>query len=341
MKAIEGALQKLIRGEDLKQGEIETVLNEMIDRKATPAQIGAFLVALHLKGESAEELAGAASFLRSQARKLRKSFPDLVDTCGTGGDRAHTINLSTAAAMVAAGAGVRIAKHGNRAVSSQAGSADVLQALGIDIEASPEAAEEAIETIGIGFFFAPLWHPAMKAVAPIRRELGIRTLFNLLGPLLNPAAPTAQVLGVFSIEWLEPMAESLRRLGSKRAFVVHGEDGLDEFTLTGKTHVVELREGSLQRYDLTPEELGLPRCSLADLRGGDAEQNARRIVSVLKGEEGAVTDAILLNSAAAILVASQAADWKEALERAREAIRSGSALQKLEAWKRHCPLRPN
>jgi anthranilate phosphoribosyltransferase len=339
MTAIQSALKKLVERENLDPSEIELVFQEILGGEAIASQVGAFLVALRLKGETVEELAGAASVLRAQAKKPKREFPDAVDTCGTGGDNSHTVNLSTAAALVVAGAQVRMAKHGNRAISSRCGSADLFQALGVNIEkCSPEAAVESLQEIGIGFFFAPFWHPAMKAVASIRQELGVRTIFNLLGPLLNPVHVKSQVLGVFSPQWLQPMAQTLDRLGVERAMVVHGEDGVDEITLTGKTKVFELAQGKIRSYEISPEQFGLKRCAPNDLKGGDAQENAKKILAVLKGEKGPLADAIILNAAAAIRVEGKAKDWKEGMERAQDSIRSGSALEKLKALRKKFPV---
>ncbi|MBI4208845.1 MAG: anthranilate phosphoribosyltransferase [Deltaproteobacteria bacterium] len=339
MTAIQSALKKLVERQNLSQGEMESVFEEILGGKAPASQVGALLVALRLKGETVEELAGAASVLRAQAKKPKREFPDAVDTCGTGGDNSHTVNLSTAAALVAAGAQVRIAKHGNRAVSSRCGSADLFQSLGVNIESClPEAAVESLQEIGISFFFAPFWHPAMKAVALVRQELGVRTIFNLLGPLLNPVHVKLQVLGVFSPQWLQPMAQTLDRLGAERAIVVHGEDGVDEITLTGQTKVFELAQRKIHSYEISPEQFGLKRCVSSDLKGGDAQENAERIINILKGEKGPLADAITLNAAAAILIGGKAKDWTEGIERAQDSIRSGSALKKLEALRKRFPV---
>lgn len=324
-------LQKLIDRHDLAASEAGAVFDQLMDGRLTPSQIGAFLTALRMKGESVEELTGAAAAMRRHAVLIDTGGMPVVDTCGTGGDRAGTFNISTTAAFVVAGAGVPVAKHGNRAVTSQCGSADVLVALGINIEAPPETVEECIRDIGIGFLFAPHLHPAMKHAVPVRRELGIRTIFNMLGPLTNPANARGQILGVFAPELTEIFAAVLRALGSKRAFVVHGRDGLDEITVTTTTRVTELRDGRLRTYELDPLPLIGDYHSLDSLRGGSPEANAAITRRVLAGESGAARDIVILNAAAGIAAGGKAADLPQGFELAKISIDSGQAAAKLQA----------
>ncbi len=327
---IKEGIAKVVTGEDLTETEMMAVMDEIMRGLATPAQIGAFLTALRLKGETVEEITGAAKVMRKKALRVKAPKGRVVDTCGTGGDGSNTFNISTAAAFVAAGAGVVIAKHGNRSVSSRCGSADVLMALGVNIEADVKKVENCLKEIGVGFLFAPLLHKTMKHVAQPRREIGIRTIFNILGPLINPAGATCQVLGVYDRELTEPIAHVLRRLGSHHALVVSGEDGLDEMTLTAETRVSELRDGGVTTYHISPEELGLNRCSPPDLTGGDADANARIIRDILGGKKGPQRDVVVLNAAAAIMVGGLARDLKEGIRLAEESIDSGRALEKLE-----------
>lgn len=327
---IKEGISKVVKGESLTEAEMMAVMDEIMRGLATPAQIGAFLTALRLKGETVEEITGAAKVMRKKVLKVKAQRERIVDTCGTGGDESHTFNISTAAAFVSAGAGVVIAKHGNRSVSSRCGSADVLMALGVNIEADAKKVEMCLKEIGVGFLFAPLFHKAMKYVAGARREIGIRTIFNILGPLTNPAGATCQVLGVYDRRLTEPLAHVLNRLGSHHALVVRGEDGLDEMTLTAETRVSELKDGKVRTYHISPEDLGFNRCLPSDLTGGDAETNARIIRDILKGKEGPQRDVVVLNAAAAIMVGGLARDLKEGIRLAEESIDSGRALEKLE-----------
>ncbi len=325
---IQQAVAKLIERQDLTRAEMVQVMDEIAEGAATPAQAGALLVALRLKGETVDEITGAAEVMRARVDRVRVDREVFVDTCGTGGDGRHTFNISTAAAFAVAGAGVCVAKHGNRAVSSKAGSADVLAALGVNVDAAKDVAERAIAEIGIGFLFAPRLHPAFKAVAGIRRELGVRTIFNLLGPLANPAGARHQVMGVYEARWVPVLGGVLAALGARHAFVVHGE-GLDEITVTGMTHVCEVKEGRVERYSMLPEDLGLPRHELSALAGGDAVENARILRDVLDGQKGAPRDAVLANAAAALVAAGAARDLRHGVQVAAQSIDRGAAREKL------------
>jgi anthranilate phosphoribosyltransferase len=299
--------------------------------EATPAQIGGFLVALRLKGETADEIAGAAEAMRAHVVPVNPKRDDLVDTAGTGGDGARTINISTAAALVAAAAGAAVAKHGNRAVSSACGSADVLEALGFELEQEPARIAQSIDELGFGFLFAPSHHPAMRHAAPVRRELATRTVFNVLGPLTNPAGARAQVVGVYSEHLVRTIAEVLAQLGAHRAYVVHGAGGIDELSPVGLNLVAEVVDGSIRERELDPEaELGVARCSVDELRGGTPAENAAAVRDVLDGADGGRRSAILLNAAGAIAAAGHAEDLREGLELARETIDSGAAAERLE-----------
>jgi anthranilate phosphoribosyltransferase len=326
---IQQALVKIVDRIDLTRAEMVEVMNEIADGGATQAQVGAFLAALRIKGETVEEITGAAEVMRARADRVRVERAIFVDTCGTGGDCRNTFNISTTAAFVVAGAGVCVAKHGNRAVSSRAGSADVLGALGVDVDAAKELVERAIHEIGIGFLFAPRLHPAFKAVAATRRELGIRTVFNLLGPLANPAGARHQVMGVYEPRWVPIIGGVLSALGAAHAFVVHG-DGLDEITVTGMTHVCEVKGGACERYAMMPEDLGLPRHTLAEIAGGDAERNARILRDVLDGQRGAPRDAALANAAAGLVTAGAADNLRAGVVLAAESIDRGAAREKLD-----------
>jgi anthranilate phosphoribosyltransferase len=325
---IQQALGRLLDRHDLTRAEMAQVMTEIADGGATPAQVGAFLAALRLKGETVEEIAGAAEVMRARVDRVHVAKDVFVDTCGTGGDGRSTFNISTGAAFVVAGAGVTVAKHGNRAVSSKAGSADVLAALGVDVEAPKEAVERAIEEVGIGFLFAPRLHPAFKAVAGIRRELGARTIFNLLGPLANPAGARHQVMGVYEPRWVPVLGGVLAALGAAHAFVVHGE-GLDEIAVTGMTHVCEVKGGACERYALLPEDLGLPRHPEAEIAGGDAARNAAILRDVLGGQKGAPRDAVLANAAAALVAAGAATDLRSGVRVGEQSIDRGAAAEKL------------
>lgn len=327
---IRKALKKVTEGKDLPESEMEKVMSQIMNGEAEPALLGAFLTGLRMKGESVQEIAGAAKVMREKAEKVSVSVDKVLDTCGTGGDGADTFNISTVSAFVAAGAGVTVAKHGNKAVSSRSGSADVLAKLGVNIQANKATVEKCIKELGIGFLFAPLLHPAMKNAVAVRKALGIRTIFNVLGPLTNPAGARYQVIGVYDPRWLIPFAEVLRGLGSKRAFIVHGHDGLDEIALTSKTHVAELNNGQISTYDIEPERFGLEKCHLEDLKGGDPETNAQLILRLLDGEKGPKRNVVLLNAAAGI-AAVKGISLEEGFKEAEKSIDSGSAKKKLES----------
>jgi len=306
-------------------------MDSVMRGEATPAQIGGFLVALRLKGETADEIAGFAEAMRAHVVPVRPTRSDLVDTAGTGGDGAHTLNISTAAALVAAAAGTAVAKHGNRAVSSSSGSADVLEALGFELDLTPERIARSIDELGFGFMFAPTHHPAMRHAAPVRRELAARTVFNVLGPLTNPAGARAQVVGVYAPELVRTLAEVLARLGATRAFVVHGAEGIDELSPAGPNLVGEVVQGNVSERTIDPLELGVPRCDPRELVGGTPAENAARTRAIFEGSEsGGARDAILLNAAGAIAAGGHAADLREGLALAREALDSGAAAERLE-----------
>jgi anthranilate phosphoribosyltransferase len=329
---IQQALARLLDGESLSRGDARAVMGAIMEGEATAAQIGALLVALRLKGETADEIAGFAEAVRAHALAVRPQRDDLVDTAGTGGDGAATINISTAAALVAAAAGAGVAKHGNRAVSSACGSADVLEALGFDLELPPERIERSIDELGFGFLFAPAHHPGFRHAAPVRRELAARTVFNVLGPLTNPAGARAQVVGVYSPELVRTIADVLVRLGSRRAFVVHGAGGLDELSPAGPNLVCEVVEGAVVERMIDPLELGIERSDPRELRGGLPDENAAALRSVLSGDDrGPRRDAVVLNAGGAIAAAGHAADLREGVAVAAEAIDSGAAAERLDA----------
>jgi anthranilate phosphoribosyltransferase len=348
------ALHHLTNHNPLSRAEARDVMADVLTGKCTDAQIAALLIALRMKGETVEEIVGFAEAIRSAAAPLpiertgaaalavsgtgRDALADeavddasLVDTSGTGGDASGTFNISTATALVTAGAGVRVAKHGNRSISSKCGSADVVEALGINIQLSPERAAQCLRDVGICFLFAPNLHPAMKQVQTVRRELRMRTMFNLLGPLTNPARASGQVVGVYSLDLVEKLAEALSMLGLRRALVVHGLDGLDEITITGTTRVAEAREGSVRSYEVEPEEFGMARATLPDISGGDATENAAIIRAILNGEKSPRRDVVLLNTAAALVAAGRADRIADAIALATESIDSGAAAGKLKA----------
>jgi anthranilate phosphoribosyltransferase len=328
---IQQALHQVLDGRSLDQEQAREVMDEIMRGEATPAQIGGFLVALRAKGESAAEIAGCAEAMRAHVLPVRPRREDLVDTAGTGGDGARTINISTAAALVAAAAGAAVAKHGNRAVSSACGSADVLEALGFTLEQEPARIEQSIDDLGFGFLFAPAHHPAMRHAAAVRKELATRTVFNVLGPLTNPAGARAQVVGVYSEQLVRTIAEVLAHLGARRAFVVHGAGGIDELSPVGPNLVAEVVDGTVHERQVDPEaELGLPRCSVDELRGGTPAENAAAVREVFEGADGGRRSAILLNAAGAIAAAGHAADLREGLAVAREAVDSGAAAERLE-----------
>lgn len=330
MSRIREALDQLAIGRDLPEELVADIMNDLLEGSLTPAQVGGLLFGLRIKGESAEEIAAFAKALRTISRKI--PAPDgAVDTCGTGGDGTGTFNISTTAAFVVAGAGVPVAKHGNRFASSRCGSADVLEQLGVHINQTPEESTQCLHEVGIAFLFAPLYHPAMGKVASFRRELGIRTIFNLLGPLLNPASAPYQLLGVSSPVLLVKMAEALKLLDNKRALVVVGDDGLDEVTLTGRTHAILVDQGVLKPFEFFPEDYGFKRCSLDALRGGSPEENARLTQGILQGESGPKRDIVLLNAGIAIYVAKRAKTIQDGIDLARYSLDSGQAFGKLNA----------
>jgi len=341
---IKNAIGKVVRGEDLGEQEMERAMDEIISGKATPAQIGAFITALRIKGETVEEITGAARALRARAGALNLNNHSvnldrdeinieeetILDTCGTGGDGTRTFNVSTATALVAAGAGVKVAKHGNRAVSSQCGSADVLERLGVNLDLTRSDVERCLRECGIGFLYAPLFHSAMKHAAGPRQEIGLRTIFNLLGPLTNPAGASAQVMGVYAPELTEKLAQVLDRLGTREAFVVCGEGSLDEISICGPTRVSHLKDNQVRTFELTPEELGFQRAGLESIRGGDAAANARIIRSILEGEPGPKREMVLMNAAAAFMAAGLDNNFQDGIRRAEASIDSGQARNKLD-----------
>lgn len=336
---IQDVIGKLLQREDLTEEEAAAVMAQVMEGEATPAQIAGLLVALRMKGETAEEITGFARVMREKAVAVRPQRHPLADTCGTGGDRVKTFNVSTAAAFVVAGAGVAVAKHGNRSVTSKCGSADVLEALEVTLDLGPEDVARCIDEVGIGFMFAPRYHPAMKHAAPVRRELGARTVFNLLGPLTNPARATAQVLGVPGPEWAETLARVLSKLGAARAFVVHGACGVDEISIAGETLVHEVRDGEVTSYSIAPEDFGLSSADPQSVSGGGAAENARVLLRILEGEAGPRRDMVLLNAAAAIVAGGRGADLAEGIALAAEAIDSGAALARLRALQAFCANR--
>ncbi len=333
---IKKAIGQVINGKNLNEQEMLTVMNEIMSGGATAAQIGSFITALRMKGETVEEITGAVRVMREKVTKIATGVDVngdgiVLDTCGTGGDGSGTFNVSTTSAFVAAAAGIVVAKHGNRSISSNCGSADVLEAAGVVLDLDPGDIGKCIQQVGIGFLFAPALHSAMKHAIGPRKEIGVRTIFNILGPLTNPASANVQVVGVFSEELTEPLAKVLGKLGTKRALVVHGEGGLDELTVTGSTRVSELINGDVKTYSLTPEDIDLPRSTIADLKGGEtAAESADQLRAVLDGEKGPKRDMVLLNSGAALMVAGGSPDIKAGVNDAREIIDSGRAIQKLE-----------
>jgi anthranilate phosphoribosyltransferase len=327
---VQEALARLLDGRDLSRTASREVMGEIMEGKATPAQIGGFLVALRLKGETAAEIAGCAEAMRAHVLAVRPKRNDLVDTAGTGGDGAGTFNISTAAALVAAAVGAAVAKHGNRAVSSSSGSADVLEALGFELELPAERIERSIDELGFGFLFAPSHHPAMRHAAPVRKELATRTVFNVLGPLTNPAGARAQVVGVYSAELVPTIATVLARLGARRAFVVHGAGGIDELSPAGPNLVCEVRGGKVRRRQIDPRDFGVPRCRPSDLAGGSPAENAATIREIFTGSKGAKREAVLLNAGGAIAAGGHARDLEEGYRNATEVLDSGAAGQRLE-----------
>ena len=328
---IPALLDKVLRRETLTMDEAADVMAVIMRGEATPAQISALLVGLTMKGERPAEIAGMARTMRAHAVQLSKAYPNVFDTCGTGGDRSGTFNISSAAALVVAAAGLPVAKHGNRSVSSRCGSADVYEALGVDVSAPPAIVEQSLDTVGIAFFFAPTFHPSMRHAAPVRRELGVRTAFNLLGPMTNPAGARRQLVGVPQSELTELMARALVLLDTERAWVVHGADGIDEMSTTGHTKVSECRNGAVSTFYVHPSDFGLPKAVPADLQGGDAAANAEIIRGVLSGARGACRDVVLLNAGAGLFVGGKAASVRDGIEMAARAIDSGAAQRTLEA----------
>jgi anthranilate phosphoribosyltransferase len=327
-------LERLIEGHDLTQAEARALMNAIMDGSVGEATLAAVLTALRIKGETVEEIAGFATAMREHLVPVQPRRNTLVDTCGTGGDGKHTFNISTAAALVAAAMGIGVAKHGNRAVSSRSGSADVLEALGVNIALPPAAVAELIDRVGIGFLFAPQHHPAMKHAAPVRRQLGVRTVFNVLGPLTNPAGVKRQLLGVFSPDLTGVLCSVLRTLGAERVYVVHGLDGTDEVSITAETQVSALERGQVRTYRFAPEEAGLERAAPEAIAGGDAAHNAVRLRAILAGERGPLVDAVVLNAAFVAMAADRAGSPAEGVGQAREAIASGRAAELLEQLRR-------
>lgn len=329
---IKEIIGKLSARQNLSKNEAYAAMNDIMSGNATESQIAAFLMGLRLKGETVDEIAGCATSMREKATRIDTKHKNVIDTCGTGGDASETFNISTTAAIIAAGAGAVVAKHGNRAVSSQCGSADVLKALGVNIEISVKKVSRVLDEVGITFLFAPLMHGAMKYAAPVRKDLGIRTIFNVLGPLTNPAGAKRQVLGVFDPSLTEVMASVLGELGSDHALVVHGEGGFDELSTLGWTKISELKSGSVTTYKITAQEFGFSNHDAAGLKGGDAATNSRIVRDILHGTNGAPREISLLNAAAALVVADKAQSLREGLLLAKESIDSGAALRKLNQW---------
>ena len=327
---IKEAINKVADGHDLSMSETETAMNEIMSGEATPAQIAAFITALRIKGETAEEIAGCAKIMQQNALQVNPKRTDVVDTCGTGGDASGTFNISTTVAFVVAGTGLGVAKHGNRSITSKCGSADLMEALGIKISLAPEQVAQCVDEVGIGFCFAPAFHPAMKYATPVRQEIGLRTVFNVLGPLANPARAKRQLIGVYSENLTETIADVLRALKSERAFVVHGADGLDELSTTGVNRVSELKDGQVISYKIDPEELGIAKASLQDLLGGTLDENAQITRKILNGDSGPKRDIVLLNAAAVLIAGGKAKDFKEGIMIATESIDNSAALKKID-----------
>lgn len=341
---IKKAIARIVERQDLSEREMIEVMNQVMSGEATPAQIGSFITALRMKGETVEEITGAARVMRDRVTRIRVGnnvldidrddinidLETILDTCGTGGSGTNTFNVSTTVAFVVSACGIKVAKHGNRSVSSSCGSADVLEALGVNLDVTVEKVERCIDEIGIGFLYAPALHGAMKHAIGPRREIGIRTIFNILGPLTNPAGADCQVLGVYRADLVEKMARVLNNLGCRRGFIVHGSDGMDEITLTGETFIAEVKDGAVSTRPFAPEELGFSRCAIDDLRGGDAATNAAIVRGILTGDKGPKRDIVLLNAAFGLVAAGKAADLAEGVEMAAEAIDSGKALRQLE-----------
>lgn len=328
-------LNKIVTGKSLNEEEAYETMNEIMQGITTPAQIASFLTALRVKGETVEEITGCARAMRENAVSLKKTYPLAVDTCGTGGDSKGTFNISTVAAFVVAGTGIMVAKHGNRGVSSKSGSADVLEALRININLTPSQVEECLQKLGIAFFFAPVFHPAMKHAIGPRREIGFRTIFNLLGPLTNPAGVKRQILGVYDPDITELIAGVLKRLGAQNAMVVCGEGGIDEISITGFTKITQIKNREITTYYIKPEDLGLCRYELKDIKGGDAKVNAEITLNILKGKDGPQRLIVIVNTAAALIVGGIAKDMRDGIKIAAETIDSGAALKKLEDLRKY------
>lgn len=325
------AIQAVTEGKDLASEEMQEVMLTIMTGNATPAQIGGFLVGLRMKGETVDEIASAARVMRRLATQVQVSGPHLVDTCGTGGDGTHTFNISTASAMVAAAAGAKVAKHGNRSVSSSCGSADVLEAAGVNLDLAPQQVSRCIEKVGVGFLFAPKHHSAMKYAIGPRKEMGVRTIFNLLGPLTNPAEAPNQVLGVFGAQWLEPLAQVLKQLGSEHVLVVHAEDGLDEISIGSNTRVAELKAGAITSYTITPEDFGMTTGNVTDIVVGNASESLQMIRNVFAGKPGPALDIVAMNAGAAIYAAGLADSLKAGVVLASDVLVSGAAQRTLES----------
>jgi anthranilate phosphoribosyltransferase len=327
---IQQAIARLVERQSLTDGEAEVVMHEIMDGGTTPSQIAAYVTALRVKGETVDEITGSARAMRAKAMRIRPTTAVVVDTCGTGGDGAGTFNISTTVAFVLSGGGLTVAKHGNRAVTSRCGSADVLTALGVRVDLPPQRVEECVNEIGLGFLFAPMFHTAMKHAATARQEIGIRTIFNLLGPLTNPAGASIQVLGVYKESLTDTLAKVLMNLGARHCYVVHGMDGLDEITLTTRTRITEAKGSRITSYVVDASDFGVERCRLKDLSGGDAEENARITRDILEGRESPRQDLVLVNAAPVFVAAGKAATLQEGVEKGRAVIRSGKAMEKLE-----------
>jgi anthranilate phosphoribosyltransferase len=328
---MQAAIRAVTEHHDLSAEDMHSVMQTIMTGEATPAQIGGFLIGLRMKGETVDEIAAAASVMRELAAPVTVNGPHLVDTCGTGGDAASTFNVSTASAFVVAAAGGKVAKHGNRSVSSKSGSADVLEAAGVNLELTPEQVAQCVNEVGVGFMFAPMHHGAMKHAIGPRKEMGVRTIFNVLGPLTNPAGAPNQVIGVFSNQWVEPLAEVLKRLGSEHVLVVHSQDGMDEISTGAPTFVAELKNGNIETYTISPEDFGIEQSSIDSLGVESAEESLEVIRAVFEGAEGPARDIVQLNAGAAIYAAGLSESLKEGISKAAEVIDDGSALQKLNA----------
>ncbi len=327
---IQQAIARLVERQSLTEGEAEVVMHEIMEGTTTPAQIAAYVTALRIKGETVDEITGSARAMRATAMRIRPTAAVVVDTCGTGGDGAGTFNVSTTVALVVAGGGLTVAKHGNRAMTSRCGSADVLTALGVRVDLPPQRVEECVNEIGLGFLFAPMFHTAMRHAAAARQDIGIRTIFNLLGPLTNPAGASIQILGVYEESLTDTLAKVLMNLGARHCYVVHGMDGLDEITITTRTRITEAKGSRITSYLVSPDDFGVDPCRLKDLSGGDAAENARITRDILEGREGPRQHLVLVNAAPAFLAGGKAGTLQEGVEKARAVIRSGKAMEKLE-----------